>query len=255
MTWVKLDDRFAGNPKVIAAGPEPMWLYVAGLCWCAQNLTDGRIPKAVLPILSTVKRPPACAQRLVEVGLWIDDGDGYEVHDYLEFQPSKAKVEAEREAAKERQRKSREGRAGSHAVTDGVSADAPTRPDPGAEGFTPDNDHVEDRLSSSSGSGPHWEAISEAGLIAARSRVPQPTNFDGFATSVAQTIHREQGWQIAELLRLRPDLEDTGRLALVLATDGAGKAIAAAKEMLELAPLEETDPDFIPVADLKVVGE
>jgi hypothetical protein len=44
MPWVKLDDRFFTNPKVIGAGRDARDLYLAGLCYCAAELTDGFVP-------------------------------------------------------------------------------------------------------------------------------------------------------------------------------------------------------------------
>lgn len=126
MTWVKLDDQFASHPKAIAAGPEPMWLYVAGLCWCAQHLTDGRIPKAAVPMLAAVKRNSAAT--LVRVGLWIDQGDEYEVNDYLDFQPSRDSVESRRDKDRDRQREWRNRHIGSNDAT--PTAPSPSRPVP-----------------------------------------------------------------------------------------------------------------------------
>lgn len=251
MTWVKLDDQFAFHPKVLAAGPEAAWLYVAGLCWCSQHLTDGAIPKAAVPTLAAVKRPSA--DRLVAAGLWVDHGDSFEVHDYLQFQPSKAKVEAEREAARKRQEKFRRARGGSNAVTDDVTSHSPT-PDPSPDvGSTTDDDSPLPGAGSSSGSqNPHWPAIAEAGLIAARSKVPAPRNPDAFATKVAQNILREQAWAIPELLELRPELHDHRRLALVLANGGAPKAIEDAKVLASLGPDDFDGPDFTPADEIEV---
>ena len=50
--WVKLDDHFFQHPKILRATPEAKLLYLAGLTWCAANLTDGLIPAAALPVLA-----------------------------------------------------------------------------------------------------------------------------------------------------------------------------------------------------------
>jgi hypothetical protein len=52
MPWVKLDDGFYSNPKVIKVPPLARSLYVAGLCHCATGLTDGAIDKAALTRLA-----------------------------------------------------------------------------------------------------------------------------------------------------------------------------------------------------------
>lgn len=140
MTWVKLDDHFAGHPKIEAVGPLAAWLHVAALCYSSQYLTDGRIPKPKALKLTDIPKPKAHIDRLVAENLWEDDGDSYVIHDYLVYQPSREKVLAEREAAAERKRKSREKSQGQSrrdsAVTHGAghgvspSSPTPTRPDP-----------------------------------------------------------------------------------------------------------------------------
>lgn len=81
MGWVYLDDRFPEHPKVLAAGEAAAWLYVCGLAFTGRGASDGAIPKAVVGRLVT-SRSAALARRLVEVGLWHDKGDHYQVHDY-----------------------------------------------------------------------------------------------------------------------------------------------------------------------------
>lgn len=134
MTWVKLDDQFAGHPKIEEAGPAAAWMFVAGLCHCSTYLTDGKITKAASKRLGNVRKPDEQARRLVNAGLWLDCGDHYLVHDYLDYQPSKAKVLAERDAATERKRKSREAKEArsqdGHGVTSPSVTGESQRPDP-----------------------------------------------------------------------------------------------------------------------------
>ncbi len=97
MTWVKLDDGFSSHPKTLAAGCEAVALLIASLCWSSRNLTDGVIPKHVLPLLlgeTGVKK--AAAKRLVEVGYWHEQGEHWEINGYLERNPSRAQVEKNR---------------------------------------------------------------------------------------------------------------------------------------------------------------
>lgn len=102
MSWFKLDDHFPDHPKFVAAGGDAAWLWICGGCYCARHLTDGLIPKAAVPRLSDRRNPTKLAERLVGVGAWIDRGDCYEMHDYLEFNPSRADVEGVRDAAQVR---------------------------------------------------------------------------------------------------------------------------------------------------------
>lgn len=101
MTWVKVDDRFPQNPKVLAAGKAAAWAYLCGLCYASQHLTDGHLPDKATPAFAG-KRD---VERLVRAGLWIPVEGGYQIHDYLEHQPSREQHERKLEANRERQRK------------------------------------------------------------------------------------------------------------------------------------------------------
>ena len=107
MSWVKLDDNFAGHRKVLAAGLAAAWLHIEGLCYCAQQEPDGAILDAALVKLTQFSKPKAerLAVRLVEVGLWERNGAGYAIHDYLEYNPSKKSLDEKRRAARERMAK------------------------------------------------------------------------------------------------------------------------------------------------------
>jgi len=102
MTWVRIDEGFPEHPKVIAAGPIASWLHVCALAYCNRQLTDGVITTAVLARLSDGRRNTAHAAALVEAGLWEVIDGGWLIHDFLHYQPSRAKVESERAAARER---------------------------------------------------------------------------------------------------------------------------------------------------------
>jgi hypothetical protein len=95
MTWVKFDDGFPEHPKVLGLSDTAFSLHVRAICYAARNLTDGIIPRVWLKgakaaILLAV-------QQLIEARLWTEHPDGWEVHDYLQYQPSRAKVEQQRE--------------------------------------------------------------------------------------------------------------------------------------------------------------
>lgn len=102
MNWVKLHNGFPDHPKVALAGWKAAWLYVCGLTYCSRYLTDGLIPKAQVKRLTDMPKAEVEAARLVTVGLWLEHDQHYEVHDYLAFQTSAEKVEAEREAGRKR---------------------------------------------------------------------------------------------------------------------------------------------------------
>lgn len=93
MTWTRLEPGFPEHPKILAAGPMAELLHVHGLIYCNRYLTDGFIPALAVPGLLRVpyRRP---VKRLIELGIWMEVKDGYQVHDFLDFQMSKAEVTA-----------------------------------------------------------------------------------------------------------------------------------------------------------------
>lgn len=132
MPWFRLDDSFHSHPKVIAAGNEAVGLYVRCGTYAAQHLTDGFVGKPIVLLYGS----EALAARLVDAALWNRTRGGWNIHDYLDYNPSRETVERERKAAAERQRRSREGKL-SHRdtpVTNAVSHTTPTRPDPSISG-------------------------------------------------------------------------------------------------------------------------
>lgn len=90
MTWFKVDDNLAFHPKVLAAGNTAMGLWVRAGAWSSDQLTDGHIPAAMLPAFGARK---ADAERLVTAGLWSQEDDGYQFHEWLDRNPSRAEVE------------------------------------------------------------------------------------------------------------------------------------------------------------------
>lgn len=108
MVWVKLDDAIGEHPKIAGISDSAFALFVTGLAYCNRNLTDGFIPSPVgfgqLRYCDGNAVPSI--RELEEVGLWHPKRGGWMVHDFAEYQPTKAAVLAEKEA------KSRAGRAG-----------------------------------------------------------------------------------------------------------------------------------------------
>lgn len=115
MPWVKLDDGFLTNPKVLAAGKDGRALIIAGLLFCARELTNGLIVDGAAPLIAggaDVKLKPTAA-RLVELGVWHRENHTcprcapcptghYLVHDYLDWQPSAEDELAKRKAISEK---------------------------------------------------------------------------------------------------------------------------------------------------------
>lgn len=107
-TWIKLDVDCFMHPKVVRLDDDVRWLWVAGLCYAGMHLTDGDLPSDVLGLLAKSKNPDRAAGELVAAGLWALTDDGYRIVGYTEHQESREKVEAKRQAARERQQRKRE---------------------------------------------------------------------------------------------------------------------------------------------------
>ena len=115
---VVLDPSFPAHPKCAEVGPAARDLYVCGLCYSAQFLTDGFIPYDAVRTLSPgLARPGREAKALVEARLWEVVMDGYLVHDFADWQSTRADVEARRASARERQRRRRVSRVNHATVT------------------------------------------------------------------------------------------------------------------------------------------
>jgi hypothetical protein len=124
MPWIRIDDHYDEHPKFARAGPLGVVMWLAGLAYCNRNLTDGFIPWSVARSLVSWEflRPaqddatreliwtvalgtgmhgedvacPLVIDLLVDAGLWDEVDGGYRVHDYADFQPTRASVIAER---------------------------------------------------------------------------------------------------------------------------------------------------------------
>lgn len=109
MGWARFDDAYSDHPKIIAAGALAELLDVRAILYACRYETDGRIAKDVLSRISTgISQPRAKAAKLVEVGRWRVTADGWEIVDYLEYNPSREDREQVRAAARDRMSRARE---------------------------------------------------------------------------------------------------------------------------------------------------
>lgn len=132
MPWVKLDDRFPSHRKVALLSDRAFRLHVSAICWCSENLTDGRITDRELPLVAKVRGVKATAQQLADAGLWDRTDDGWMIHDYLDFNPSREQVLAERKKNAERQERFRRRKNGKPVPPDGSG-------NGGSNGVTPES--------------------------------------------------------------------------------------------------------------------
>lgn len=107
-TWIKIYNSMPSHPKVLAAGERAAWLFVCGLCYANEHLTDGFLPRHSLAILapsvshSTTRS--RLAARLVATGLWQEVAHGWLINDYVEFQRTADEIRDRRRKDRERKR-------------------------------------------------------------------------------------------------------------------------------------------------------
>jgi len=97
MAWLKLDDQIFLNRKVAQCDTSAKMLYIVGLSYCANQLTDGFIPEATLPLLAGMagldwQIAKQSAGKLLDVCLWSATQNGWQIPDYLEYNPSREQV-------------------------------------------------------------------------------------------------------------------------------------------------------------------
>ena len=130
MGWLKVDDKLPRNPKIIAGGIEPAWYYICALTHCAEQMTDGFIADAAVPVIAPhIEDPRSVAEACCQLDLFRRVEGGYMVPDYLDFNPSRASVLARREAEASRQASRRESQRDT-AQTSDVTPSVPSRPVP-----------------------------------------------------------------------------------------------------------------------------
>jgi hypothetical protein len=140
MPWFKVDDGLTFHPKVAEMGRtseqrnEAIGAWVRMGAYCAAHLTDGVVPRLVA--LSLTSR--STLARLSRHG-WLntrDDGD-YQLHDYLEYNPSAEEIKSDRKATADRQarwkEKKKSGNGVTNASSNGVANSAPSHPIPSQE--------------------------------------------------------------------------------------------------------------------------
>ena len=114
MAYAQIDVGAMRHPKILQLSADAFRLWVAGLCYCQEHLTDGVL---VAPVLSVLGAPvlPQAIEELLTARLWErltgpapGTPGGYAVHDYLTWNKSREQVEKEKTAARTRAERSRQ---------------------------------------------------------------------------------------------------------------------------------------------------
>jgi hypothetical protein len=115
MAWFALDDGFDTHPKVRKAGNAAVGLFVRLGVHATKHLTEGHLDGDIVRDYGTA----ATIRKLIAVGMLHESGHNclrcpqpaegnFFIHDYLDYNKSRAQIEAAREAARKRQNRGRE---------------------------------------------------------------------------------------------------------------------------------------------------
>lgn len=114
--WARLDVGYFDNPKMARVSIPAVLLHAASILHCVDQLTDGSMSEHALTVCTSrtrqsARRGPDRAAELVAAGLWIPTDNGWYLHDFEAMNPQAMRkiVERDRAAARERQRRYRDG--------------------------------------------------------------------------------------------------------------------------------------------------
>jgi hypothetical protein len=230
VSWVRKDDQMPIHRKVAPLSDAAYRLYDEALHWSARNLTDGVIGETELKEASK-RGQPRYAAELVARRLWHPAGeecaspkcppsgpDGWVIHDYWDYQPSREKALREKAAKAERQRRWVETRSGkkggqkdaSAGASQGASQDAPEDAPPspprpeGRRGGSPAVTAAR-RTAASAGDGGRKDQPPGA-RSSPNGRLSGSPNFDAIARSAVRGERRESLAAKAKAAIRRPTL-------------------------------------------------
>ena len=122
MPYLNMDDNFADHPKVDGLSDGAFRLHVSAMCYAAKHRTDGALPPERIPRLMP-RFKQTYVTELIKAGLWVQHDDGQKIHDYLDWNKSRAWWEKEKKDGMERQRKSRANREQARLEADRIAAE------------------------------------------------------------------------------------------------------------------------------------
>jgi len=113
MTWFKVDDGSDFHEKVVAAGNEAWGALCRAGAWSSKRGTDGFVPDNIAALIAPEKvwrKAEAAKGSKSPVGLVERRDDGWQIHDFLQWNPSAAAVAEAR--AELHEKRSKAGLAG-----------------------------------------------------------------------------------------------------------------------------------------------
>jgi hypothetical protein len=115
MPWARLDDKAITNIKLRKLSHAAFRVWALGLVYCQSELTDGFVPTEALSMfpLRDSELHKAVAELVTpqirgKAPLWAGSEGGYEVHDFLEWNESRAEILAYRQKKRDQKRGERQ---------------------------------------------------------------------------------------------------------------------------------------------------
>lgn len=103
MPWIRFEDNFPEHPKVLAISDKAFRLHVRAIGYCSRHLTDGAVSIAAVRSL-VGGLALRLSGELVQARMWTVTDDGFLIHDYLDYQPSREDTNTRRKADRERKK-------------------------------------------------------------------------------------------------------------------------------------------------------
>lgn len=155
MSWVKIDDEFPDHKKVASLSNDAFCLHVTAMCWVAKWQTNGKLPSKLLGKLGwRCQDPASAAAELVTANVWEITTEGWEIHDFLEYNPSKTQIAELAETRSEAGKAGAMARWQNHSKPNGKTHSKPygkkMPPSPSPSPLTESNIHSSKNESSSS---------------------------------------------------------------------------------------------------------
>ena len=111
MAWLNLDDKMRRHPKVAPLSDRAHRLLINLIGHCSEFLTDGVVDNSSLRReMRSILAQDRHVRELISAGLLHKNGDGYQIHDWDDWNRSAAEIKGKRAADAERQRRFRERR-------------------------------------------------------------------------------------------------------------------------------------------------
>jgi hypothetical protein len=94
-TFVRMDHGLPEHPKFVGLSDRAFRVWFEAVCWCSRQERNGDVPTANAKRLGLSGK---ALRELLDARLVEQHADGYQLHDYLDFQRSKEEIDAFRSA-------------------------------------------------------------------------------------------------------------------------------------------------------------